>query len=146
MPRKYIHADIESTLPIEAIWRRVSDCTTWTEWGPYHEAELLTEGDPDRFGVGSTRRLKKGKTEVTEEITGFDPPNYVSYTLLSGLPLKQYHGEVTLTPTDTGTHIRWLSHFHAPFGTGWLYAWALQKFLRQLLGDLALEQAPTKHP
>jgi hypothetical protein len=137
MPLKHVHAQIETEQSIATIWERVSNPMTWTDWGPYDETERLRDGTNHPDGVGSVRRLKKGNTEVTEEITGFDPPRYVRYILLSGLPLRDYVGEISLTTTGTGTHIRWKSSFRGPFGIGWLYALALKRFLKQLLRDLA---------
>ena len=72
------------------------------------------------------------------------PGRRLSYVLLSGLPLRNYRADVDLTPMDGGTAIRWHSKFGAARpGTGWLYRWALGRFIRQTVHGLA-EHAATE--
>jgi hypothetical protein len=53
-----------------------------------------------------------------------------AYEFLSGLPVRDYRAEVTLTPaSDAGTHIRWRSRFAPKIpGTGWLLRRQLRGF------------------
>ena len=71
-------------------------------------------------------------------MTHFDPPHRLGYDLVSGLPLRDYHADVTLTPDGDGTHIRWHSTFSAKVpGTGTLTRLALQRFVADTAERLA---------
>jgi Polyketide cyclase / dehydrase and lipid transport len=56
---------------------------------------------------------------MTERVTALEPEERFEYDLLSGLPIKDYHGVVTLTDaTDGGTDIHWSSSFTSPWPLG----------------------------
>jgi hypothetical protein len=69
-----------------------------------------------------------------EEVLEFDPPRHLAYTLLSGLPVRDYRADVELTPDGDGTLIAWRSGFEPKYpGTGTLLA----LFMRAVLTDTA---------
>ena len=54
-----------------------------------------------------------------EEVTVFDPPNDFGYTMLAGLPLRDYQARVRLSDDGEGTEIRWHVEFDPKLpGTG----------------------------
>jgi hypothetical protein len=64
------------------------------------------------------------------------------YELLAGLPLRGYRADIDLTPADGGTVIHWRSRFTAKVpGTGWLYRWALGRFIQRCADGLATHAA-----
>lgn len=70
----------------------------------------LSDGtDGNRNGVGSSRRLKPpGPVPAFEEtVTGFEPDERIEYRVTKGTPLNHHLGVITLTPTDSGTHMVW---------------------------------------
>ena len=66
------------------------------------------------------------------------PGRGIGYGLLSGLPLRDYRGVVTVEPDGRGgSTITWSSTFEPRVrGTGWFYRAVLQKFVTDLLPAL----------
>src|SRR5947208_5293327 len=90
-----------------AVWALLAEPSTWSEWGAWKTAGPVPPGSPER-GVGSRRRFATRGTKSLEEVTVFEPGSRLGYKLISGLPLRDYTGEVTLTPLPAGgTEIRW---------------------------------------
>jgi hypothetical protein len=88
--------------------------------------------------VGAIRRFTKGRTTSRERVVAFEPGVRLGYELLSGLPLRDYRSEVTLTQTPTGTQIDWRSTFTAKVsGTGRLYRAVLLRFIADTARRLA---------
>jgi len=69
------------------------------------------EGDPAPGGVGAIRALGVKRVGSREEIVGYDPPHHLAYTILSGLPVRDYLADVRLTPDGSGTRITWSGSF-----------------------------------
>ena len=58
-----------------------------------------------------------------EQILEYDPPHHLAYTIVRGIPVRGYHADVDLVPTDGGTAIRWAGAFEPKIpGTGALFA------------------------
>lgn len=95
--------------PVEKVWEALADHEGMASWGPGMKVALATEGSAERNGVGAVRRISApgpGPT-VVEEITRFEPGRALGYKALSGVPFKNYAGEVELTPAGDGTRIAW---------------------------------------
>jgi uncharacterized protein YndB with AHSA1/START domain len=92
---------------VEAVWAVVSNHEGMTGWAPGLKASLVSEGTPDRNGVGAVRRLRNPfpVPAIVEEITAFEPNRRLAYRALSGVPLKNYAGEIVLESADGGTTI-----------------------------------------
>jgi hypothetical protein len=84
-----------------------------TTWLPVTVA-LETEGDPPPDGVGGIRVLTRGPLRMREQITEVEAPSRLAYRLLSGLPVRHYVGQTTLTTDDKGTDIRWTIDLTSP--------------------------------
>jgi hypothetical protein len=78
-------------------------------WAPGLEATLDRVGAAARNGVGAVRRISVPgpAPAIFEEITAFEPDTKLGYRALSGVPFKEYAGEVVLRPAGSGTEIRW---------------------------------------
>jgi Polyketide cyclase / dehydrase and lipid transport len=51
---------------------------------------------------------RSGRYPVSvEEILDVEPGRRLAYTVLRGIPVRNYRAEVTLTPSPDGTLIRW---------------------------------------
>lgn len=140
--------DVHATSPAspEAVWALLADATTWPEWSDFEEATIEQPDADGGQGVGSRRRFKVGRTRSREEIVAFEPPRHVAYVLLSGLPVRDYRGDVVLTGTGNGgTDIHWHSEFRPRIpGTGAFVVKKLGAFI-QTLAD-ALATAATRRP
>jgi uncharacterized protein YndB with AHSA1/START domain len=135
-----------SPAPPEAVWALLADATTWPSWSSFDEAEIERPGDDEPQGIGTLRRFRRGRVRSRERIVAFDPPRHVAYTLLSGLPLRDYRGEVTLTPTGTGgTDIRWQSRYRLKIpGTGRTVRKKLGAFIQETADALAQAAGGTR--
>jgi uncharacterized protein YndB with AHSA1/START domain len=135
----HIHVSGTSTASPQQLWPYLADAEHWKDWAPFKGSELVEPGRPEPDGVGALRRFSTGRTESIERVVTFEPNRRLAYTLVSGLPLRDYRAEVTLTPNAAGgTTITWESRFHPKVrGTGWLYGAALRTFIRRLVKALA---------
>jgi uncharacterized protein YndB with AHSA1/START domain len=66
----------------------------------------LRDGEQERNGVGSVRRLQIGPLPPFEEtVTEFVAPQRIVYRITKGSPLRGHVGTMTFEPTsDGGTH------------------------------------------
>ena len=95
----------------EAVWRLLADASSWKEWTKLTTAELEREGVPEPDGVGAIRRLGRAGRVSREEVLEFEAPTHLAYTILSGVPVKNYRADVHLTPDGGGTLIAWRASF-----------------------------------
>ncbi|MGY8802846.1 MAG: SRPBCC family protein [bacterium] len=104
----------------EAVWEIYVDHAKWSEWAGVGPSRLVTEGSPDRNGVGAVRGFSAG---TLEEVLSFDAPKRMTYTLVGGLfPIKNHLGEVTLAADGDGTLLRWRCEFESKIpGLGGLF-------------------------
>jgi hypothetical protein len=136
--RYRVEASAVSSAPVEAVWARLADSSTWSEWGQWEQTTLDREGVPAPDGVGAIRRLRQGRRTTVEEIVTFAPPRQASYELLSGLPVRSYHADVTLEPVGGGTRIHWVSTFDGAYpGVGKVVQLALRRFIPETARRLA---------
>lgn len=99
-------------LPVEQAWAILADHEAMSSWGPGIKVTLTTEGSPDRNGVGAVRRIVAPgpAPAIVEEITAFDPNRYLAYRALSGVPLRDYRGEVELADHEGKTYVTYTIH------------------------------------
>jgi uncharacterized protein YndB with AHSA1/START domain len=103
----------------EVVWDLVSDATRYPQWGPWRAAKYRRAGDKSPRGPGavqwlqsSTRYLGRFPVSV-EQILEVDEGRSLAYTVVGGIPVRNYRADVTLTPVAGGTHIRWVASFDA---------------------------------
>ena len=125
-----------SERPRSEVWAKLADLEGWHEWGPWIE----TTYDGKIRRLVSDRKKLTGKPYVmTERVTALEPEDRFEYDLLSGLPMKDYHGTVTLTDAEGGgTDIKWASTFTPPWPIiGGLWRGAMLKVIRDVSERLA---------
>lgn len=91
--------------PPEIVFDVLTDHRRYTEITPLRRAELEREGEPVPDGVGAIRVLAVAGPPMREEVIAYERPYRFSYTLLSGLPVRDHVGTVELKPKDGGTEI-----------------------------------------
>lgn len=99
-------------LPVDKAWEILADHEGMSSWGPGLKVTLTTEGAPDRNGVGAVRRIVAPgpAPAIVEEITAFEPGRYLAYRALSGVPLRDYRGEVELADHEGKTFVSYTVH------------------------------------
>jgi uncharacterized protein YndB with AHSA1/START domain len=141
MSKKTIDVTVESAADPAAVYALLRAGETWPTWSPITSYELV-EPAPGPDGVGEIRifhtKQVLGTVHSREEVVEVIPDRRVSYTLVHGMPLRNYRADVDLTPTATGTSIRWHSTFDPGVpGTGWFYRAVLSAFIARCAKGLA---------
>jgi hypothetical protein len=140
MGKYVIKASARSSAPPNVVWGVLADASGWARWGPWQRSSLEREGDPTPDGVGALRRLERRPFVSREEVTIFEPPTRLGYELRSGLPLRGYRAEVTLSNAGEGTEINWRSEFDPAIpGTGAFFRWQLGRFIADVAERAARE-------
>jgi uncharacterized protein YndB with AHSA1/START domain len=93
--------------PIDSVWALIADHEGMAGWGPGLKVDLVRNGDGDRNGKGAVRKIRTPLPvlAILEEVVDFDPPYRMAYRAVSGVPLKNYLGEIELTTVAAGTRI-----------------------------------------
>jgi uncharacterized protein YndB with AHSA1/START domain len=134
----HIEASHEIAAAPDTVWKLLADAEGWSRWSPMDESALERPGAADRNGVGALRRFRTGRMVSREEVVVFDAPHHLAYTLVSGLPLRDYRADFRLARTAQGTRVDWSAQFRPPFpGTGWLYAFMIRRFVVRFFATLA---------
>jgi hypothetical protein len=141
-----IETSARSTADPQTVYDLLVGGATWPAWSPLQSVTLerpSPEPPPGAShgrgeGLGAVRVFRTGRTTSREEVVEVVPARRFSYSLLSGLPLRGYRANIDLTPVEGGTTIHWRSTFtpRVP-GTGWIYRWALGRFIQRCVDGLA---------
>ena len=136
--------DIKATSKAEppVVYARLRDGASWPTFSQLGSFELEAEGEGGGEGVGAIRVFRSrisGRTYTSrEQIVELIPDRKLSYQLLSGLAVRDYRAEITLTPVPGGTEIHWRSTFGPKFpGTGGLYRRSLTRLIQGIVDGLA---------
>lgn len=88
------------------VWAVLSDHEGMSKWGPV-KVTLARPGDAERNGVGAQRSIKAAPLvpPIVEEIVDFEPEQRLGYRGVSGIPFRNYAGDVQLRPSGSGTEI-----------------------------------------
>ena len=120
----------------EVVWSLVADANGYSSWGPWRDSgyQPASEG-PSR--EGSVQWFRYGRrTTTVEEILAADEPRRLVYTVLRGIPVRNYRAEVTLTPiAPEGTSVRWTATWDGTF-MGRMVHRRLQQVYRQVMTAL----------
>jgi uncharacterized protein YndB with AHSA1/START domain len=95
------------------VWDVVSDHAGMPRWTPFRRAVLERPGQPDPNGVGAVRVLHLVGPPTREVVVEFEPPHRLRYRLLSGLPFRDYIGEITIEAEGTGSRLSTNLRFRA---------------------------------
>jgi len=89
--------------PPETVFAVLTDHRKYSELTPVRKSVLEREGEADVNGVGAIRKLTVVGPPMREEVIAFEAPSRFSYTVLSGLPVRDHVGTVELTADGSGT-------------------------------------------
>ncbi len=142
-----VEAEGTARAPAETVWHLVSDATTYSKWGPWSDGGFSRPGDAARDGAGAVRWFRYGRTKTVEEVLAAEAGKRLSYTVIGGIPVRNYLAEVTLSPVADGTHIRWSARWDRTIG-GRIVHRSLSRFYPEMMRRLvqAAEQGQPVSP
>ncbi len=137
--RRLVRVERHIDAPIQSVWEVVTDHRGMNRWlVPGMKVRLEPEGVPAPNGVGAVRVIERAGFKGRERVVTFNPPHSLSYTVVSGIPVKDHLGIVVLKEENGGTHLVWTVRF-APrlWGMGNLMQLVLRNTLSRGLGRLS---------
>jgi hypothetical protein len=136
---RHVSVTAQTAASAEAVYALLIDGSTWPVWSPIDSFELEQPGEPPPEGVGAIRVFRRGRTTGRDRILDRVPNRRLKYASLSGVPVRDYVGEIDLESAQEGwTTILWHSSFLPKvFGTGWLVERGIRRFLEQCTHGLA---------
>jgi hypothetical protein len=127
--------------PASVVWEVLDDVPGWPTWMPgVTAARWECQGAGGPSGPGAIRSMTTRGLTAREQITAATPPRRQCYAMLSGLPVRDYLGEISLDERDDGSLLTWQASFHprAP-GTGWLLRLVMSTSIGRVAAALARE-------
>jgi Polyketide cyclase / dehydrase and lipid transport len=140
MPSFSVQAQGRTKASPGVVWPLVSDAPQYACWGPWDSGEY--EG-PER-GIGHTRAFRRGRTTTVEKVVELEAQKRLVYTVIKGLPVRNYRAEVSLVPVPSGTEVTWSATWDRTIG-GWFVKKGLRRFYPQMMSQLvaAADEAAT---
>jgi len=138
MGRQHIEHHATTSADPATVYALLRDGASWPSWSPIDAFELERPGDSEPEGVGAVRVLRSGRVTGRDTIVELVPDRRLSYAHASSLPVRDYRGDIDLTPLAGGTEIRWATSFEPKYpGTGRLLRRGLDGFLGKCAQGLA---------
>ena len=126
--------------PIEVVWDVLTDHAAYNRWTPVVSSRLVTAGGTEPNGVDAVRFLGVGPLGAKEKVLVHDAPRHLAYTVVSGLPVREYRADARLSEEGAGTSLEYTGRFQPRIpGTGPVLAFLVTSVLRTLVSSLATE-------
>lgn len=136
--KQHIDIQVHTCAEATAVYALLRNGASWPRWTSIDSFRLERAGEREREGVGAIRIFRKGMVTGRDQVAEVIPNRRFSYLHLSGLPVRDYRGDVDLEPAQEGTRIRWHISFTPKVpGTGWLCRWGIERFAKQAARGLA---------
>ena len=142
MDKLHVEAERIAQAPPAIVWALLSDAMTYPRWGPWSEAGYRRAGDASPNGPGavywlrSSRRYGLRYPVSVEKILDAETERRLAYSVIGGIPVRNYRAEVTLAPVAGGTRIRWAACWDRTLA-GRLALCPLRALYPQVVADLA---------
>ena len=91
----------------EVVWELVANADRYSEWGPWSASGYENLGAQAPDGAGVIRWMRYGRTTTVEKVLESERARRLVYTVVRGIPVRNYRAEITLSPQGEGTYIRW---------------------------------------
>jgi hypothetical protein len=109
--RLTVAAEAVSPAAAEAIWALISDAARYPQWGPWstsgYRGEVTAHQPGAVYWLRSEKRFLGRYVTTVEQVEEVDEGRRVAYTVIGGLPVRNYHAEILLTAVPGGTRIQW---------------------------------------
>ncbi|MBW8381588.1 MAG: SRPBCC family protein [Youngiibacter sp.] len=128
---------VERTInvPLDKVWPQASDFTKSPD--PKLPLTVIKTGDATKMGVGCERKVKIGLLIFHERLTSISPPDYYTYEILSGPPVKFQRNRVEFRREGESTNIRWMTEFKVRYpGSGWILKMTNKSFFNRFIDEL----------
>ena len=140
--RQRVEIEVFTPADAAAVYALLRDGASWPTWSPIELFTLERAGMDEPEGIGAIRVFRKGRVNGRDLITELVPGRRFGYRHFSGIPVRDYRGEIDLEPDAGGTRIRWgISFVPRWAGTGWLLRAGLGRFISQCAEGLAAHAA-----
>ena len=134
-----VGATLYTAAPCATVYAIAADSSGYPQWGSIGSFEEIRQGTDSRYGKGSERIFRTAGMTIREEVVAAEPDRYVAYRLISGFPLRDYLGEITITREGDKTRLDWYSTFIPPKGFGWFWRAFMQNVLSSMSKALIAE-------
>jgi hypothetical protein len=116
MPGRKFSYEVQKTSSASAatLFRIVADGANYSNWAKpiIMQSSWQRQGDPAPGGIGAVRKVGAWPFFGLEETVRYEQDRCFAYKLNGAVPVKDYLGEVVLTPNaGGGTDIRWSGSF-----------------------------------
>jgi uncharacterized protein YndB with AHSA1/START domain len=123
-----------TTAPIEKVFDALTNHRGIADYvSMARRSTLDREGVPAPNGVGAVRRIEALGPAIVEEIIEYERPTRYAYKMVSGAPVRDHVGTVTLREAGSGTEAEW--HLRSTPKIPGL-DWLLTPVLKKVIGDL----------
>jgi uncharacterized protein YndB with AHSA1/START domain len=132
----------------QAVWALVADATRYPEWGPWSAAGYrgtASHAPGAVYWLRSASRAYGRYVTTVERVEEIDEGRRIAYTVLGGMPVRGYRGEVTLTPSPGGTRVSWATSWDKTL-RGRLVWRGMRDFLPTMLASLTAAAAASQKP
>ena len=141
MKRRMIDITVNTTANPESVFDLVATGSTWPQWTSMDSVEI--ERPPE--GVGAIRVNRRGRVAGRDEIIEMERPRRFAYRSLSGVPVRDYVGEIDIQSAPDGASIRWRASFFPKVpGMGAILERGIRRFLTECAEGLAARAAETE--
>lgn len=123
--------------PADAVWERIADHESWTEWFTDLQKVSVTLGAE---GVGGGRKVWLPGVTMLERFTAWDPPTRFAFTIIEGPRMIASMAElIEIEPDGDACTITYTQGIEPAKGFGWFWKVASKRMggqLRKALGRL----------
>jgi carbon monoxide dehydrogenase subunit G len=138
--RLSVAAEAVTSATPEAVWPLISDAVRYAQWGPWSAAgyrDGATKHEPGVVYWLRSEQTYAGRAVTTvERVDELAENHRVAYSMLGGMPVRNYRAEIVLTPVPEGTRIQWSASWDATL-LGRLVQRGLRSFFPRAISSLA---------
>ena len=128
---------------LDAVFDLISNHETFLSRFPGMQVRIVTQGSPERNGLGCIREVLVGtKIRYLEEIVEWSKPTSFEYLIReASMPIRHYGSRLEFTSASSGgTDVTWTSHYDVPIPViGWIVGLYMKSqyevAFRQMLKD-----------
>jgi hypothetical protein len=128
----------ELNVSSDKLWKLLGDFGH--SLSPNINIKLEKQGKSESNGIGSIRIVTIGKRQFRERLENIKPQCNISYSLVSGAPVKNYTGNIDIEPISKNTLITWNVQFRPKvFGSGWIVKWFVKRTINYIISEIETE-------